>query len=161
VSRFFAAEALGRIKYEPAIDPLIEFLKLNDDADAYQRHAGCLALARIGKAEPVIALWNDPSRALRIAAVVTLRRMSNAGIAKFLNDKDEFIVTEAARAINDDLSIKDALPSLGELLNTTQFTNEALIRRAINANLRTGTETAMQNLISYSLKEKRPAQNAG
>ncbi len=156
--RFFAAEALGRIQYEAAIDPLIEFLNENDDADAYQRHAGCLALARIGKAEPVIALWNNPSRALRIAAVVTLRRMSSAGITKFLNDKDEFIVTEAARGINDDLSIKDALPALGELLNTTLFTNEALIRRAINANLRAGTASAMQSLINYSLKETAPAK---
>jgi HEAT repeat protein len=155
--RFFAAEALGRIQYEPAIDPIIDFLKVNDDADAYLRHAGCLALARIGKAEPVIALWNNSSRALRIAAVVTLRRMSNAGIIKFLNDKDEFIVTEAARAINDDLSIKDAIAALGELLNTTSFTNEALIRRVINANLRAGTPVAMQNLISYSLNEKAPA----
>lgn len=155
--RFFAAEALGRIQYEAAIDPLIEFLKSNDDADAYLRHTGCLALARIGKAEPVIALWNTPSRALRIAAVVTLRRMSNAGIIKFLNDNDEFIVTEAARAINDDLSIKDAIGALGELLNTTAFTNEALIRRVINANLRTGTASAMQNLINYSLNEKAPA----
>ena len=125
------------------------------------RHAGSLALARIGKADPVIALSNNPSRALRIAAVVALRRMSHAGIARFLNDKDEFIVTEAARAINDDLSIKDALPALGNLLNDTRFTNEALIRRAINANLRVGTEAAMQNLINYSDERGRPRKNEG
>ena len=82
--------------------------------------------------------------------MVALRRMSNPGIASFLNDADEFIVTEAARAINDDLSIKDALPALGNLLKTTSFTNEALIRRAINANLRVGTDEAMQNLIDYA-----------
>jgi quinoprotein glucose dehydrogenase len=114
-------------------------------------------LSRIGKAEPLLMLSNNPSRALRIAAVVTLRRMGHAGISRFLWDNDEFIVTETARAINDDLSIVDALPALGELLNTTGFTNEALIRRAINANLRTGTEKAMQVLISYSLKEGAPA----
>lgn len=155
-ARFFAAEALGRIKYEPAVEAIIEMLRMNDDQDAFLRHAGCLALASIGKAEPVIALWNNPSRALRIAAVVTLRRMSDPGIIKFLNDKDEFIVTEAARAVNDDLSIKDALPALGELLNTTTFTNEALIRRAINANLRVGSETAMQALINYAMKDNAP-----
>jgi hypothetical protein len=42
-------------------------------------------------------------------------------------------------AINDDLSIKDALPALGNLINTTSFANEALVRRIINANLRVGT----------------------
>ena len=61
-ARFFAAEALGRIMYEPAINPIIELLKSNNDEDAYIRHAGSLALARIGKAEPIIALSKSPSR---------------------------------------------------------------------------------------------------
>ena len=156
-ARFFAAEALGRIMYEPAINPIIELLKNNNDEDAYIRHAGSLALARIGKADPIIALSKNPSRAVRIAAVVALRRMSNPGITSFLNDTDEFIVTEAARAINDDLSIKDALPALGNLLKNTSFTNEALIRRSINANQEVGTDEAMQNLIDYSSVQSNPA----
>ena len=138
--------------------PSLRLLKDNNDEDAYIRHAGSLALARIGKADPIIALSNNPSRAVRIAAVVALRRMSHPGIAAFLNDTDEFIVTEAARAINDDLSIKDALPALGNLLKTTRFTNEALIRRAINANLRVGTEEALQNLVSYASAPGNPAK---
>ncbi|MEO5995776.1 MAG: HEAT repeat domain-containing protein, partial [Chitinophagaceae bacterium] len=156
-ARFFAAEALGRIAYEPAINQIIEMLKDNNDEDAYLRHAGSLALSRIGKAAPLVALAGNSSTALKIAAVVALRRMSNAGIATFLNDTVNFVVTEAARGINDDLSIKDALPALGNLLENTTFTNEALIRRAINANLRVGTEAALQNLIDYSLKEGTPA----
>jgi putative membrane-bound dehydrogenase-like protein len=156
-ARFFAAEALGRIMYEPAINPIIELLNSNNDEDAYIRHAGSLALARIGKADPIIALSKSPSRALRIVAVVALRRMSHPGIAVFLGDTDEFVVTETARAINDDLSIKDALPALGNLLKTTSFTNEALIRRSINANLRVGTEEALQNLIDYAKKQNNPA----
>ena len=156
--RFFAAEALGRIMYEPAINPIIELLKNNNDEDAYIRHAGSLALARIGKADPLIALSKSSSRALRIAAVVALRKMSNPGIINFLNDADEFVVTEAARAINDDLSIKDALPALGNLLKSTSFKNEALIRRSINANLRTGTDEALQNLITYSMKDGAPSK---
>jgi len=156
-ARFFAAEALGRITYEPGINAIIELLKNNNDEDAYIRHAASLALARIGKAEPIIALSKDPSRAARIAAVVALRRMSHPGVASFLNDTDEFVVTEAARAINDDLSINDALPALGNLLKTTAFSNEALIRRSINANLRVGTDEALQNLISYTLLQGNPA----
>ncbi|GAA4467360.1 c-type cytochrome [Nibrella saemangeumensis] len=155
-ARFFAAEALGRIAYEPAVQPIIQLLEANNDEDAYIRHAGSLALARIGKAEPVVALAKHPSKAVRIAAVVALRRMSHPGIANFLADTDEFIVTEAARGINDDLSIKDALPALGNLLVNTRFTNEPLIRRAINANLRVGSPEAMQNLITYAAKEGAP-----
>ena len=155
-ARFFAAEALGRIAFEPAINPIIELLKENNDKDAYLRHAGSLALARIGKADPIIALSAHPSRAVRIAAVVALRRMSHPGVAAFLNDSDEYIVTEAARAINDDNSIKEALPALGNLLNSTRFANEALIRRAINANLRTGTAESLQNLVNYAVETNNP-----
>ncbi|MCK8494998.1 HEAT repeat domain-containing protein [Spirosoma sp. RP8] len=155
-TRFFAAEALGRIAYAPAIQPIIALLEDNKDEDTYLRHAGSLALARIGKAEPVIALSNHPSRAVRIAAVVALRRMNNPGIANFLKDSDEFIVTEAARGINDDLSIPQALPALGNVLASTKFTNEPLIRRAINANLRVGTPEAMQNLMQYAKGTNNP-----
>jgi len=155
-ARFFAAEALGRIAYEPAVNPIIELLRSNNDEDIYIRHAGSLALARIGKAEPVIALSKDPSRAVRIAAVVALRRMKSPDVAVFLKDADEYIVTEAARAINDDLSIEAALPALGDVLNDYRFTSEALIRRAINANLRVGSDKAMQNLIGYANHEGSP-----
>jgi len=155
-ARFFAAEALGRIAYEPAINPIIDLLRSNNDEDHYIRHAGSLALTRIGKAAPIVALSTDPSRAVRIAAVVALRRLKSPDIAKFLNDADEYIVTEAARAINDDLSIEAALPALGDVLADDRFTNEALIRRAINANLRVGSDKAMQNLIDYAKREGRP-----
>src|SRR5690606_26027841 len=89
-ARFFAAEALGRIAHEPAIPGIIGLLASNNDEDAFIRHAGSLALARIGKAEPLLALTDHPSRAVRIAAVVALRRMSHPGVARFLSDQDEY-----------------------------------------------------------------------
>ena len=156
-ARFFAAEALGRIQYEAAINPIIELLKENDDRDTYLRHAGSLALARIGKPEPIVSLTKHESRAVRLAAVVALRRLSHPGVSAFLADKEELVVTEAARAINDDLSIKEALPALGNLLVTTSFSNEALIRRAINANLRVGSTEALQNLVKYANTPSAPA----
>ncbi|MBT1705588.1 HEAT repeat domain-containing protein [Chryseosolibacter indicus] len=155
-ARFFAAEALGRITHDSAIQPIIQMLRENNDEDVYLRHAGSLALARIGKADPIIALAQDQSRALRIAAVVALRRLKHPEISVFLKDQDEFIVTETARAINDDLSIPEALPALGNVLQDKRFSNEPLIRRAINANLRVGNDAAMQNLIDYSLREGVP-----
>ena len=91
-------------------------LAANNDEDVYLRHAGALALARIGLAEPIVALSAHPSRGVRIAAVVALRRMKDAGVARFLADQDEFIVTEAARAINDDGGIDGALPALAAAL---------------------------------------------
>lgn len=147
--KFFAAEASGRMADKNAVQPLLEMLEQNNDEDAWLRHAGCYALFRIGEAEPLIALKDSPSRSLRIAAVVILRRLKNEGVAKFLNDEDEYIVAETARAINDDLSIPGVIPDLASLLNTTSSTNEVIIRRAINANLRAGTKVNINNLVSY------------
>lgn len=155
-ARFFAAEALGRIAYDSALQPIVIMLEANDDDDVYLRHAGSLALARIGQSRPVVALSQHPSRAVRIAAVVALRRLQDPGIVDFLNDEDEGVVTEAARAINDDYSIEKALPALGDLLNTTPFQNEPLIRRAISANLRVGNERGLQNLIDYAQEKDHP-----
>jgi quinoprotein glucose dehydrogenase len=144
--RFFAAEALGRIAHRPAVLPLIAMLEANDDRDVYLRHAGTLALARIGEAEPVAALATHPSRALRTAAVVTLRRMRSPELARFLGDADEYVVAEAARAINDDGGIDTAIPALARVLDDRRFTSEPLVRRAVNANLREGTPDAARRL---------------
>src|SRR5262245_17947161 len=147
--RFFAAEALGRIKYRPAIQPIIDMLAANDDQDVYLRAAGVTALSRIGVAEPIVALANHPSRGVRLAAVVTLRRMRDAGVAQFLHDADELVVTEAARAINDDGGIAGALPALAALLDGP-FTNEALMRRVLSANLRVGTDEAVRRVAAFA-----------
>lgn len=155
-NRFFAAEALGRMEYGSAFKALVGLLERNADEDAYIRHAASLALARINEPEQVAGLWNHPSRAVRLGAVLALRRMEHPGIANFIHDKDEYLITELARAINDDFSIEEALPALGDLLVSTSFQNEPLIRRAINANLRVGTEKAMQNLIDYIQKADAP-----
>lgn len=150
--QFYAAEALGRIAYQDAVSPLIQMLEANNDEDVYLRHAAVLALSRIGKIEPIVALANNPSKALRTAAVLVLRRMKNDNIALFLNDKDEYIVTEAARGINDDLSIPAALPALAATLAETRFTSEPLLRRAINAALRVGSPKELDLLIAFSTR---------
>ena len=107
-SIFFAAQALGRLGSKDAVTPLITMLEKNNDADIYLRHAGVTALARIGQEDPVVALAKNPSKALRTAAVLVLRRLKSDKVAVFLHDKEEYLVTEAARAINDDLSIEKA-----------------------------------------------------
>lgn len=96
--KFYAAEALGQLAHAPAVEPLIEMLKANNDQDLYIRHAAVLALTRIGQTEPIIALSNNPSKALRTASVLVLRRWKSNKIALFLKDADEYIVTEAARS---------------------------------------------------------------
>ncbi len=148
--KFFAAQALGRTKHEAGVQALLAMIAKNADADVYLRHAGVLALSRIGKQESMLALTQSKNRSLRIAAVLVLRRMQDPLVAEFLTDTDEYIVTEAARAINDDWSIESALPALAKVLEEDRFTSEALLRRSINAALRVGGEKEMDNLIAFA-----------
>jgi putative membrane-bound dehydrogenase-like protein len=148
--KFYAAQALGRMQYKDAVTPLISMIDANNDEDNYLRHAGVLALARIGEVDPIVALASSPERDLRIAAVLVLRRLKSDKVAIFLQDKDEYIVTEAARAINDDLSIEKSLPALAGLLKEERFSSEPLLRRSINAALRVGGETEMDLLIAFA-----------
>ena len=148
--KFFAAQALGRLKYEAAIPTLLTMIEANSDQDLYIRHAAVLALARIGNAEPLLALANSENRSLRIAAVMVLRKLQDPNISIFLSDKDEYIVTETARAINDDLSIEAALPALASMLTNEKFKSEPLLRRAINAALRVGGDEQLDMLINFA-----------
>ena len=149
-------EALGRIKFKPAVQTILDVLLENNGEDAWLRHAGMVALGRIGDEKAMIDLHTHESKVLRTVAVVALRRMKSAGVAKFLNDVDEYIVTEAARAINDDFSIVDALPDLARILISDGFQNEALIRRAINANLRVGEAENIGILLKYAQNKTAP-----
>nr|WP_295930977.1 PVC-type heme-binding CxxCH protein [uncultured Dyadobacter sp.] len=151
--QFYAAQALGRITDKNAVAPLLAMIKTNNDEDVYLRHAAVLALSRIGEVAPIVALANSSEKSLRVAAVLVLRRMKNEQISTFLKDKDEYIVAEAARGINDDTSIPAALPALASVLNEKRFKSEPLLRRAINAALRVGGEAQLNDLISFAKRK--------
>lgn len=157
-AKFYAAEALGRINHTEAIPDLIRMVERNNNEDLYIRHAAVLALTRMGDVEAIAELSASTNKALRLAAVLVLRRLKSAEIAVFLKDADEYIVTEAARAINDDLSIPEALPALAALLADTRSTSEPLLRRSINAALRVGGEKELDLLLAFAQKNDVPAR---
>lgn len=140
--QLYATQALGRMGVGSAVAPLVNMLEANDEQDVYLRHAGAIALARIGDQDALAKLSTHPSEAVRIAAVVALKRLQSPALANFLNDKSEFVVTNAARAISDDALVTDALPALAALVENPRFTNEPLLRRAINANVYSINDTA-------------------
>ncbi len=148
--RFFAAEALGRIAYAPAAENIIAMLRKDNGEDPFLRHAGTLALARMGNESALSVLASDQQVSMRIAAVVALRRMASPALANFLNDTNEIVLADAARAIHDDDSVKEALPALGKLLENYTGEQESIIRRAISANLRLGDTDALQRVLRYA-----------
>ena len=150
--RFFAAEALARIGDSAgATAALVTMLAENDDQDVYLRHAGALALSRMSAAS-LAGLEQHQSRAVRLAAVVALRRMRSATVAQYLGDADELVVAEAARAINDDGGIAGALPALARVLDQARFTSEPLLRRAISANSRVGTAECANRIEMFAAR---------
>lgn len=150
--RFLAGMALGKIGGVDQLKAVVRTLEENNDRDAFLRHAGVMAMAAAGAddALAVVRLSESPSPAVRVAAVVALRRSAHRSVAVFLNDADERVATEAARAIHDDFSIAGAIPELAGILAKPGLTHEALLRRAINANLRVGTPECAQRLAAYA-----------
>jgi putative heme-binding domain-containing protein len=145
---------LGKLGDKSAISNILSMIDKNKDEDVYLRHAGVFALSRLGAETEMLDLANNKSKSLRLAAVLVLRRLKSDKIQIFLQDEDEFIAEETARAINDDLSIPAAFPALLKMLNNDKFTSEPLFRRAINVALRVGDKTSLDALINYAKKEK-------
>jgi quinoprotein glucose dehydrogenase len=137
--RFLAAQGLGRRSgLALGTKELIEMLRENADRDPYLRHAGVAALERIGDHLAVDVAAKDESAAVRLAALLVMRREGREQIAAFLSDADPRLVLEAARAIHD-VPIDDALPKLAAMLDKGKQP-EFLLWRALNANFRLGEE---------------------
>lgn len=147
--RFFAAIALGKLHKKEAVVPLLSMLQANNNKDKYLRHAGVMGLVGCADVKALRELSTHASSAVRIAAVVALRRMESPEVASFLDDRDSAVATEAARAIND-LPITSAAPRLAMKLDRS--TNAPFVRRAINANYRIGAAANADALVAFALK---------
>ncbi|HEX8296808.1 MAG TPA: HEAT repeat domain-containing protein [Chthoniobacteraceae bacterium] len=146
--RYFAAQALAKLRQPGTAAPIFAMLRENDDKDEYLRHAGVMALAHVGNVPALTAAALGSSRSGRLAALLALRRLERPEVALFLGDDDPLLVKEAARAIND-VPIAEAFPALGETLGRAN-TDEQFTLRAINANFRIGTPAAAQALAAFA-----------
>jgi putative membrane-bound dehydrogenase-like protein len=142
--RFFAAQALGKLGVKEAVPALIALLKLNNDGDAYVRHACALALASLADEKALKAAADDNSAAVRAGVLLALRRQRSAEVARFLSDKSQQLALEAARAIHDG-AIPAAWPQLAMLADKPGLA-EPVRRRVVNASYLLGTAEAAQRL---------------
>jgi HEAT repeat protein/mono/diheme cytochrome c family protein len=99
--RAFAALALGKLGARDAQPSIISMLAENADRDVFLRHAGVQALAWIGDRAKLGELAVEPVASLRLAALLSMRKLRDPRIASFLDDPDRSLRLEAARAIND------------------------------------------------------------
>ncbi|MEM7395111.1 MAG: HEAT repeat domain-containing protein, partial [Verrucomicrobiota bacterium] len=156
--RSIAGMAMRRLADDSHVADAVALLEANTANDVFVRHGGVMTLAGVGRDTPeaVVALAAHGSVPVRLAAVVALRKLKHPGVARFLGDADPLVVSEAARAIYDDLSIPEALPALGRLLARRPFDDEPSLRRAIHANLRLGDADAARRLVDYAASPGAP-----
>lgn len=155
--QFFAAEALGKTGSPSTVAPLLRLLEQVNDKDPHLRHAVIYALSRVADSRRLANLSTHPSIYVRLGAVVALRIKRSPAIAEFVGDIEPLVVVEAARAINDDASIPEALPTLAQSLSSTDSNNEAYLRRAINANLRLADGPSAIRLARYAADDTAPS----
>ena len=155
--QFFAAEALGRIGDPSAVEPLFDMLAKNADSDLYVRHAGVVALASIADVPALLKRVNAKSDAVRLAALLALRRAAPEHVHRFLLDPSLKIVTEAARAIND-LHLDDQTPAFASFADRISGAEEplpdALVRRVLNANFRHGEASNARAVVELATNSK-------
>jgi quinoprotein glucose dehydrogenase len=148
--RYFATIGLGKIGRRDALPAVLDLLRKNTLGDRVLQHAGIMALAWMGDVDP--ALSKDPSVAVRLAALVALRKLRRPELARFLSDPDPRVVLEAARAIYDE-SVDPAYPELAKLLGDPKAPERALLRAA-NAAFRLGDA---KGLATFAARKDMPA----
>ncbi len=134
--RFFALMSLGKLGNPEALPTVLAAIDANHDRDAYIRHAGVMALVNLADIDAIAGASRDPSRAVRMAATLALRKLGRPEIAPLMSDEDPAIALEAARAIHD-LPIEKSMSQLATMVTRTNL-SDPFMRRALNANFRLG-----------------------
>lgn len=155
-TRALATIALGKLGRRESIPAVFELLAENADKDPYLRHAGVMALLGANDIDALINHARHPNESVRMGVLLAMRRLERNEIAAFLADASPRVVTEAARAINDQ-PIPGAMEALARLIERPGLTEAPLMRRVLNANYRFGTEGTAKALASYAAREDAPA----
>jgi quinoprotein glucose dehydrogenase len=150
--RFFAAETLEQLGDADALPALIEMGRANAN-DPFLLHPVIVGTAKLASKEYLQKLAADSDLAVRRIALLAMRRNGDPRVAEFL--RDEKLVVEAARAINDE-PIPAGFSALAAIANRPDLPKPATLR-ALNANFRLGTSQAAQRLEVFARNEKAPA----
>ena len=128
-----AAIALSKLD-KGANKEVLSMLEKNNGTDPIVQHAGILVLTNHSSPEELANLSNSDSVAIKTAAVVALRRQNRKEAAAFLDDSNNEIQLEAARAIADE-HIQPAMLPLANLSKQNDL-SKPVMRRVLNANYR-------------------------
>ncbi len=152
IVRSHAAIALGKLRNPDVVDDLVALAERDDNSDPFIRHAVVMGLAGCGSGDRLTQFSGHPNSAVRMVAVLALRRQRSSHIEAFLADRDVAVLRETIRAIHDDSSVLESLPKVAELLASELPDDEPIVRRVLSANLRVGTVECAERLAQFILR---------
>ncbi len=156
--QFFAAILVGKRQRIDQYSAICDLLEENNNRDVYLRHACIYALQHMAPKPSVIsALFQNESAAVRLAAVVALRRMKSSDIYLFLNDADPKVQDEAIRAICD-MDLSEQRPMVADLLDdlTQRSWTPFMLRRLVHNAFRLGTPENLSRVLKIAADAKTP-----
>ncbi len=152
--QLFAGITCGKLKSPGAFGALTALLVAADNKIPVLRHAGVAGLVGVATEEELRGLSTHSSEAMRVAAVVALRkRDATRAIMAFLNDASELVRSDAVRGIYDDADAArftkhpDALEAIAAMLDSPM--PPAITIRALAANRRLGTPLAVKRMVAF------------
>lgn len=151
--RMLASISCGRLNAATAVPALLTMLRDSENTPVL-REAGVIGLAGTATPAQLEALKSDPSEAVRIAAVVTLRRLGAAReLVSFINDSSPQVASDAVLGIYDTAdaaTFEKAPEALHAVAQKLAPSGPAPINvRAIAANRRLGTPAAIDRIIAF------------
>ncbi len=158
--RFAAGIAIGKHRAMGHYSAVLDFLRKNNDRDVYLRHAGIYALEHMATdPHQISVLAKDPSPALRLAAVVALRRLGSIEVARFINDPDPKVQDEVIRAIYDK-DMTNMRPLAAALLDNLGARNWTpfMLRRLIHNAYRVGTAENAARILRVAANTSLPVE---
>lgn len=116
------------------------------------RHGLVSGLARTQTPAALLEVARTKAGAEAVYATLALGRQKSPLLAELLSHANPEVVTEAARAIHDDVGVPSAQAGLAQAFGATELPFHAA-RRALNANLRQGDEASLKRLLEWTLRQ--------
>ena len=152
--RLMAGIACGKLKSKNALGALTELIVAADNKEPVLRHAGVTGLVGVATPRELEAYAGYPSEAMRIAAVVALRRLRAVKeLTAFVNDASPQVMSDAVRAIYDEAAPQTfvehpkALAAVAAALDPQH--SAPVNVRAIAANRRLGTIASAKRISGF------------
>jgi putative heme-binding domain-containing protein len=152
--QLMAGIACGKLKSKNALGALEELIVSAKNKDPILRHAGVAGLVGVATLRELESFVSHPSEAMRIAAVVALRRLGGINeLTKFIKDDSPQVMSDAVRAIYDEAETQTFLDhpkSLSVIAGALDPQHPSSVNfRAIAANRRLGNFDSAERIFAF------------